>query len=344
MSTNFSLRSGYSGYSSQNCLDQYGCPSTSPDFIIKRHDTKPPIKVLVSDCQGPIDLRGLVIEANMWSNAKLKRNITPSDLYFDLADNRGFDQIMVGDIIVMDRVRNPEKMLVVAFDEENKLVKVQRGYHGTQESSWKKGTILKIFRILNAPAEGMLSFEDETQVDGTTKKDVIISSHLVYEWQAADTCLPGCYWMEFKVLKMIDPVYYITGGQWLGETHKHIDGFFYTGSTHTSSSVKLSYNQIENKYLLSNVLWDGDIHLHVDNNYYSGEQNNDGSVLLNNTGMPSNSLDFLHFSIIPSFTDETFSPADFGCGLGEGVEWVRRFPMISEGFLIKIENSLTSET
>jgi hypothetical protein len=76
---------------------------------------------------------------------------------------------------------------------------------------------------------------------------------------------------------------------------------------------------------------------------------NDGSVLLNQTGIPASSgtghdeegVAFLDISLIPSFTDESLTPYYFGCVLGEGVEWVRRFPLQQEGFLIKIENSFT---
>ena len=48
-------------------------------------------------------------------------------------------------------------------------------------------------------------------------------------------------------------------------------------------------------------------------------------------------------SITPSFTDPDLTPASFGCGLGEGVEWVRRFPVSGEGFLIQIVDSPTME-
>jgi hypothetical protein len=200
MPINFNLKSG--GCQAQSCSDKFGCPAdVCPDFIIRRHDTKPPLKVAVEDCDGPMDFRGLVVEANMWALAKLKAAITAEDEYFRLADDIGFEQVMVGDIIIMDRVRLPEKMLVLSFDEENKLIKVQRGYHGTTVSNWKKGTVLRIFRVLSAPAEAEIVLEDQTSPDGTVERDVIAASYLVYEWQPEDTCLPGCYWFEFKVLK-----------------------------------------------------------------------------------------------------------------------------------------------
>jgi hypothetical protein len=47
--------------------------------------------------------------------------------------------------------------------------------------------------------------------------------------------------------------------------------------------------------------------------------------------------------ITPSFTSPSLTPTDFGCGLGAGVEWVRRFPVDGEGFLIHITDSPTAE-
>ena len=351
MPINFNLTSG--GCQSQNsCPSKDGCPTdgTCPDFIIRRHDTKPPLKVSIEDCNGPMDFRGLVIEANMWALAKLKSSIIETDEYFRLADDIGFEQVMVGDIIVMDRVRSPEKMLVLAFDEDNKLIKVQRGYHGTSPSKWKKGTTMRIFRVLSAPAEAEMLFEDRTNPDGTVDKNTISASYLVYDWQPEDTCLPGCYWFEFKVLKMIDVVFYLPGGNWTGEIFQDDRGYFFTGSNYTDATVRLSLDQVSGYYLIPDTVWAGEFHIHSDNNYYTGSVHSDGSVLLNKTGVPSadntsyNSEGALAMmSIIPSFTDESLSPYYFGCILGEGVEWVRRFPTDGEGFLIKIEQSPTTE-
>lgn len=350
MPINFNLKSG--GCQDQSeCIDKFGCPDQCPDFIIRRHDTKPPLKVSIEDCNGPMDFRGLVIEVNMWALAKLKSNILEDDEYFRLADDIGFEQVMVGDIIVMERVRLPERMLVVAFDEHNKLIKVQRGYHGTTPGVWKKGTVMRIFRILSAPAEAELVFDDITNVDGTTEKDKLTESFLVYEWQPEDTCLPGCYWLEFKVLKMIDMVWYLPGGNWKGDIMVGTDGYFYTGTSYTEASVRLSFDQVNDLYLLPDTVWAGEVHLHSDDNYYTGSIHNDGSVLLGKTGVPSSSdtsynsegMAFHDISLIPSFTDEALAPYYFGCVLGEGVEWVRRFPVVGEGFLIKVEPSYTTE-
>lgn len=352
MAIKFSYKSSPGGCGQSMCPDKQGCPpGVCPDFIIRRHDTKPPLKIFVEDCNGPMDLRGLVVEVNMWALAKLKADLDETTEYFRLADDIGFEQVMVGDIIVMDRVRMPERMLVVAFDEWNKLIKVQRGYHGTTPAVWKKGSQMRIFRILNGVAESEMNFDDKTEVDGTTTKDIITESYLVYEWQPEDTCLPGCYWLEFKLLKMIDVVFYLPGGNWTGEVHQHTDGFFYTGSFHTESSVRLSYNQVQKLYLLPDTVWAGEVHDYSGMNF-TGDVHNDGSVLLNQTGVPS--ADDVSFneqgmaltsaiSLIPSWTDESLTPYYFGCILGEGVEWVRRFPINGEGFLIKIEASPTAE-
>lgn len=254
------------GSTSSGCPDTFGCPpGVCPDFTIKRHDTKPAFKVALEDCDGVFDLTDetLAAEVNIWAKAKLKSAITASDTYFALADNIGFEQAMVGDIIVMDRVRLPEHMLVTGFDETNKFIQVQRAYNGTQASAWKKGTAMRIFRVMNAPAEIETVLDDVLQVDGTTATDQLVESYLVFEWDSETTCLPGCYWLEFKLLKMIE----------------------------------------------------------------SDEEN----------------LSMLAVSVTPSFTPSTYSSATFGCTLGAGVEWVRRFPSEGEGFLIKIVDSPTAE-
>ena len=255
------------GSQSNNCASKDGCPKgVCPDFTLKRHDTKPPLKVAVDTCEGALDVsnENLAVEVSMWAKGKLKTAITNSDTYFALADNIGFEQAMVGDIIVMDRARMPEHMLVTAFDEENKFIQVQRGYNGTSATSWKKGSALRIFRLMNSPGEIEIIMDDITQLDGSVLEDQIIDSFLVYEWQPNDTCLPGCYWLEFKLLMLTQ-----------------------------SSEVSM---------LLSNQV-----------------------------------------SVTPSFTPSTLSAGDYGCRLADGVEWVRRFPSDSEGFLIKIADSPTAE-
>lgn len=250
---------------SSNCANTLGCVNgTVANFCIKRHDTRPAFRVSVSDCDGPLDLTDelLILEVNMWAKTKTKTAITATDTYFQFADAIGFEQVMVGDIIVMERVRLPEQMLVLGFDEINELILVERGYNGTTASAWRKGSSIKIMRIINGIGEISSVTDDLLQEDGTISEDQLIETQLVYEWDAKDTCLPGCYFLEFKLLKML----------LLGTSALSID----------PSTI--------------------------------------------------------------NFTPISFTPANFGCDMGSGVEWVRRFPETEEGFLIHIINSPTSDT
>lgn len=279
--------SNNNGCQQPSCPDKFGCTGQTPDFTIRQHDTRPEFKVAVDDCDGPMDIRGLVIEVNMWALAKLKTDITQDADYFRLADDIGFEQIMINDIIVMDRVRLPEYMLVTGFDEDDKLVRVQRGYKGTVPSRWKKGSKMRIFRIMNGQGETELVYEDIREIDGTVKKDTITSASLVYKWQPEDTCLPGCYYLEFKMLKMIDLVLYLPGGHWIGPVYRNDDDAYYTGTTKTESSVKLSYDSVNDRYLLPTDHWTGDFHVYSAN-YYTGIEHNDGSVYLDRNDKPFN--------------------------------------------------------
>jgi hypothetical protein len=268
MAINFSFRGGTTSCQANTCPSQ--CPTDiCPDFIIKRHDVRPPFKVAIEDCDGPIDLSGLVIEVSMWLNARLKTAIDTEDTYFGVADNIGFDQVMVGDIIIMTRPRSPEHMLVTAFDEDNKLIQVQRGYHGTTISNWKKGSGMKIFRTLGAVASSEMVLEDIVNVEGQTDTDVLTSSLLVYEFSAVDTCLAGCFWLEFKVLKMLGLTLFLPGGTWTGPTHQNDDGFYFSGTDETSSSVPLSYDSVNDRFVIPDTLWSGDYHTYSAN-YYTG--------------------------------------------------------------------------
>lgn len=189
------------------CPQCDGCiPGVCPDFIIKRGDTQPPFKFIVKDENGPIDLTGLVIEANMWADAKLKSNITALDTSLALADNIGFCQILPNDIILMNNVRSPEQMRITGFDEVNSLVFVERGLNGTTPQAWKRGSSMRIFRIMNGPAMSEMVYDNTTNVDGTVNCNVLEESILVYEWGVNDTCIPGCFHFEFKVLKMSGPI------------------------------------------------------------------------------------------------------------------------------------------
>ena len=256
------------------CPDVFGCPpGVCPDLQIRRHDTLPPFRVSVSDCNGPLDLTDTIAEVSMWSKGKMKKCVTNTDTYFGFADNVGFFQVNVGDIIVVDRVRNPEQMVVQGFDEDLKLIEVQRGYNGTRPGTYKKGQAFKVFRILNAIAATETVLQDFPQLDGTVQTNVVTDSQLIYSWLAADTCLPGCYWLEFKLLKMTTP------------------------------SSMMFWDSVPLKSCVSSI-----------------------STI---TIVPS---------VVPSFVQ-----AVTGCDMGVGVEWVRRFPVVGEGFLIQIIDSPTSE-
>jgi hypothetical protein len=238
-----------------------GCPEgVVPAFCIKRHDTKPALKISVEDCDGVVDLtdESLVLEVNMWAKAKLKKTITAEENYLSFADGIGFNQVMQNDIIIIERTRSPEHMLVTGFDETNKLINVQRAYNGTQAQACNKGDSLRIFRLMDAPAQIESVFEDILQADGTSLSDQLVSTFMVYNWDANSTCLPGCYWLEFKLMKI-----------------------------------------------------------------------NNSTPLINSSSI--------------SFTPSSLTPEDFGCFSGLGVEWVRRFPSSSEGFLISIIDSPTQE-
>lgn len=359
-----------------DCPTQDGCPpGVCPDFTIRRHDTKPFFRVNVEDCDGPIDLTGLVLEVNMWAIAKLKKSIDETATYFALADAIGFQQINVGDVIIFDRVRNPEHMLVEGFDEVNFLVLVQRGYNGTVPGVWRKGQVMRIFRILNAPAVTEMSFSDVEQVDGTTLNNQLTDSFLVYEWTGMDTCLPGCFWMEFKLLKMKADSLFLPGGYWSGFVNTDRAGNHFTGTVKSSSSVLLSLDPATTHLLLpTNTVWGGPFQTWTDGFIYTGTDHDDGSVQLDQTGISSDptveynsglsaiSIDVDNvisttttISCVPGpeISSGTVStvPISFtvcsdtvtACSIGDGVEWVRRFPVQGEGFLVKIVDSSTAE-
>jgi len=204
------------------CPDQFGCISgVCPDFTIRRNDTKPPFKVKIEDCDGPLDLTGLVLEASMWAKGKLKKSILAADTYFSLADNIGFNQIMVGDIIIMDQIRSSEKMLVTGFDEKNYYVEVERGYSGTTVQDWKKGSPLRVMKFINSPALTEMDYQDIIEIDGTTTLNVLVDSFFVYEWGATDTSLPGCYYLEFKLIKLLEDEI-----EWLRRFPVDSEGFY----------------------------------------------------------------------------------------------------------------------
>ena len=284
------------------------CEGHCPDFTIKRHDTYPPFRVQIEDCNGPLHLHDyqddLVLEANMWSSARLKHHLTDDSnaedfTYFGLADDRGFDRMLPNDIIIMDRIRLPEQMLVTGFDEERKLVQVVRGYHGTPISFWKKGTHMKIFRVLNATApQTAIEFVRGEGIgqDGSMKYDILKGTYLVYNLAPNDTCLPGCYMLEFKLLKMTGTSGWSGWSGWSGYPSEY-------------PPVNLSYPPDYSPYTAA--YWD-------------------------NNWTPS---------WTPSWTPPSFTPSttDYDCDIGSGVEWVRRFPVSHPGFVIHIVDDQTSE-
>lgn len=187
-----------------NCPDKNGCiPGVCPDFVIKRFDTLPPFKYLIEDENGDaIDLTGLVVEASMWINISLKKAITAEDTQIELANCIGFEQLLVGDVIIVDRARSPEHMLITGFDENNKLIFVERAVNGTTADSYKKNTKLKGFRFIGASGSTEMVIGDITLLDGNLLCDQILESYLVYNFSVENTCVSGCYCFEFKLLTM----------------------------------------------------------------------------------------------------------------------------------------------
>ena len=353
----------------QGCPDENGCiPGQCPDFVIRRNDTKPSFRVKMEDCDGPLDLTGLVLEASMWAKGKLKKNISLTDTYFSLADNIGFNQMMVGDIIIMDRPRSPEHMLVVGFDEDDRLVLVQRGYHGTIAQNWKRGTPLKILKFSNVEAQTEMLFQDITEMDGNVTPNVLIDSFFVYEWGPTDTCLPGCYYLEFKLIKLIDTTPPPSNIEWPHHHHKswpggtlygplgpfvRDDGAFENGLNEIpgpGNDVPTYHDKFE-----TNAAQFENFSDEVDDGTGIGGRIHDvispsvislpPSFITLPSVIPSGPyvIESNGMSVIPSFTPSSDTPSTFGCGLAEGVEWIRRFPQTEEGFLIYISNSPTAE-
>lgn len=186
------------------CVDLYGCPDIAPNFCIKRYDTQPSLKISIEDCGGVVDFtdENLVLEANMWAKSKLKINIDNNDEFISFADNIGFFQVMQNDIIVIDKIRTTEHMLVIGFNESNNQIEVQRGYNGTTAQDWKKGSSLRIFRFMDSPAQIESVYENVLKSDGTMSENQLTQTLFSYNWEPNTTDLPGCYWLEFKLIKM----------------------------------------------------------------------------------------------------------------------------------------------
>lgn len=179
------------------CLPSDGCPpGVCPDLTIRRHDTMPEFKVSVH----PQDLDGVAVEASMWMKSKFARAVGVGDTELFLAGNLGFNQLAVGDMIVVDRPRSAEQMLVTGFDEDALSVLVERGYNNTTPAAYKKGVGFRGFRVLNAVGSTEMVRQDILRVDGTTDEQVLVESSVIYGWSAADTAMPGCFLLELKLI------------------------------------------------------------------------------------------------------------------------------------------------
>lgn len=197
-------------YTTSNCDNNCGssdnCPANViPDFSIKRFDTNPSLRVQLSDCDGVMDVSdpNLVVEINMWTKSKLKKNIISTDTTITFADNVAFNQILIGDIIYIDHPRNPEYMQISSIDEDLKIISVLRSVNSTISSSWKKGTILYIYRIISGIGSIETVHQDLISITGSVEKNQLVESNLVYDWSKNDTLTSGCYWLEFKLMKII---------------------------------------------------------------------------------------------------------------------------------------------
>jgi hypothetical protein len=306
------------------CPDVLGCPSNScPDFIIRRRTTVPSFKVAVEDCDGPLDLQGenIVVEASMWAKARLKAKILDTDTSFSLADSIGFYQVMIDDIIVMDRIRSPEHMLVTGFNEDNKTITVQRGYNGTVSSNWAKGSGMRIFKFINAPATVEVIRGDVTSPDGIVTPNVISDTFLVYEWANKDTCLPGCYWLEFRVFEMELEGYsgYVPDTAWSSED-EYMEGFQKGWDQGVTAGENESLDTNFQAWLLQKQLeyekWAEEARIQ-----HNLAESDPGTVMV------PDSISYISTDV-------------YQCD-PLGVKWSRKFPLIEEGFLIQITESAT---
>jgi len=192
------------------CSSNIGCNNNdclkTPDFCIKRNDTMPAFKVAISDCDGVVDLTedsNLVLEASMWFKSKLKTSIDEFVDVIAFADNIGFDQVSVGDVIMAAHPRSPEYFLISSINENEKTINVSRGHNLSLVSSWPKGTILRIFKFMDEPAVIESAFEEITQIDDSIQTE-LVETFMVYNWKKEQTDFPGCYFFEFKLMKLSD--------------------------------------------------------------------------------------------------------------------------------------------
>lgn len=209
------------GSAQSGCGGSGDCPSP-PDLCIKRHDTNPPFRVSMTGCDGPVDLTGgtYAVEASMWFDAKLKSAVTDSSTDLAFADGIGFDSVLVGDIVVTSGSRSPERMLVTGVDESARTVQVSRGQDSTSARAWDRGTALKVFRFADQPAKAESVMDSVDNMDGTSS-EVLSDTMLSYQWASGQTSMPGCYWLEFKILKVADD----SSVEWVQRVPLSADGF-----------------------------------------------------------------------------------------------------------------------
>lgn len=170
------------------------------DLIIKRNSTQPSVRYKIYDCdRSPIDLNGKEITASMWSNARLKKDIDETDFEIVFLDNKGLLTVVPDDILLFKSSSNHELMQVSSI--VNNTIMVTRGYFDTTPNIWKKGSSVKIIKIMNSSATYDLVKEDVMKLNGTVEKNVLVESYLVYNWFIDDTRVPGEYYFEFKVIE-----------------------------------------------------------------------------------------------------------------------------------------------
>jgi hypothetical protein len=176
------------------------CKKYEYDFIIKRNSTQPSVRLKIYDCdRSPIDLTGKEITVSMWADAKLKKDIDESEFEILLADNVGLNSVVPDDVILFKNSSNHELMQVSTIVDNS--VMVTRGYFSTTPISWKKGSNIKIIKIMNSSATYDLVREDVIKLNGTVEQNVMVESYLVYNWFVDDTRVPGEYYLEFKVIE-----------------------------------------------------------------------------------------------------------------------------------------------
>lgn len=135
----------------------------------------------------------------MWFEAKLKSAVSGTDANLRFADDIGFDSVAIGDVISTSGSRSPEMMLVSSIDESTKTVVVSRGHAGTSPRDWPKGAPISVFRLVDQPAHVESVYEEVESLDGSVSED-LVDTLLVFEWSAGHTSVPGCYWVEFKIM------------------------------------------------------------------------------------------------------------------------------------------------